>query len=331
MTKRNLHLSSGVNETMMSRRRQGDACGLEKPLPRQPFFVDYMRELIEQLRLQGRYGTAKNYEKALHVFTKFMGSNEFPLAAISSRTIAEFNSYLLRRGLLRNSISFYMRILKAVYNKAVRQRLIEQTFPFSEVYTGVDVTRKRAIDEPLLSRLNSMELPSGTTLALARDIFIFSYCARGMAFVDVAYLLKADYVNGVINYTRRKTGQLLVVKVEPNMQRIIERNASPTSRYLFPILTSDDSAEAYQQYLAALNNYNYHLGRLSLLLHSGCKLTSYTARHSWATAARNHNVPLSVISAGMGHTSEQTTRIYLAALDNSVIDEANKGIIEGLG
>ena len=108
MTKRKLHLSSGVNETMMSRRRQGDVCGLEKPLPRQPIFVDYMRELIEQLRLQGRYGTAKNYEKALRVFTKFMGDNEFPLAAISSRTMAEFNSYLLRRGLLRNSISFYM-------------------------------------------------------------------------------------------------------------------------------------------------------------------------------------------------------------------------------
>lgn len=331
MIKRKLHLSSGINETMMSCSRKGGSCGYEKPLPRQTLFVDYMRELIEQLRLQGRYGTATNYEKALRMFTKFMGDNEFALAAINSRAMAEFNSYLLRRGLLRNSISFYMRILKAVYNKAVRQQLIEQTFPFSEVYTGVDVTRKRAIDEPLLSRLNSMGLPLGTPLALARDIFIFSYCARGMAFVDIAYLLKADYVNGVINYTRRKTGQLLVVKVEPNMQRIIERNISPTSRYLFPILTSDDSAEAYQQYLAALNNYNYHLGKLSVLLNSGCKLTSYTARHSWATAARNHNVPLSIISAGMGHTSEQTTRIYLAALDNSVIDEANKGIIESLG
>lgn len=324
MTKRKLHLSSGAGAATMPRRH-------EKPLPRPVFLSRYMCELIEQLRLQGRYGTATNYEKGLRVFSKFMGGKELPLTAITGRTIADFNTYLLRRGLLRNSISFYMRILKAVYNKAVRQRLVKQRFPFSEVYTGVDVTRKRAIDESLLSRLNSMELPLGTPLALTRDIFIFSYCARGMAFVDVAYLLKADYVNGVINYKRRKTGQPLVVKVEPNMQRIIERNISPTSRYLFPILTSDDSAEAYQQYLAALNNYNYQLGKLSTLLNSGCKLTSYTARHSWATAARNHNIPLSVISAGMGHTSEQTTRIYLAALDNSVIDEANRGIIESLG
>jgi integrase len=324
MTKRKLHLSSGAGAATMPRRH-------EKPLLRTVFLSHYMRELIEQLRLQGRYGTATNYEKALRVFSKFMGGKELSLTAITGRTIADFNTYLLRRGLLRNSISFYMRILKAVYNKAVRQRLVRQTFPFSDVYTGVDATHKRAIDESFLSRLNSMQLPSGTALALARDIFVFSYCARGMAFVDVAYLLKADYVNGVINYTRRKTGQPLVVKVEPNMQRIIERNISPTSRYLFPILTSDDSAEAYRQYLAALNNYNYQLSRLSALLNSSCKLTSYTARHSWATAARNHNVPLSVISAGMGHTSEQTTRIYLAALDNSVIDEANRGIIESLG
>ena len=328
MTKRKLHLASGVGDAMMPCRQKsidGGRCGGKILL------AEYMRELIERLRLEGRYGTAKNYEKALCVFGKFMNGRELPLSAINGRTIAEYNTYLLRRGLLRNSISFYMRILKAVYNKAVRQRLVKQTFPFSEVYTGVDATRKRAIDESLLSRLNSMQLPSGTALALARDIFVFSYCARGMAFVDVAYLLKSDYINGVISYTRRKTGQLLVVRVEPNMQRIIERNASHSSPYLFPILTSDDSAEAYRQYLAALNNYNYQLSRLSALLNSSCKLTSYTARHSWATAARNHNVPLSIISAGMGHTSEQTTRIYLAALDNSVIDEANKGIIESLG
>ncbi len=331
MTKRKLHLVSGAGGNMMPCRRKSDDNRREKSLSGRTLFSDYMHELIEQLRLEGRYGTAKNYEKTLRVFCKFMGGKELPLTAINSRTIAEYNTYLLRRGLLRNSISFYMRILKAVYNKAVRHRLVRQAFPFSEVYTGVDATRKRAIDESLLSRLNSMQLPSGTALSLARDIFIFSYCARGMAFVDVAYLLKTDCVNGVINYARRKTGQLLTIRVEPSMQRIIERNASPSSPYLFPILTSDDSAEAYRQYLAALNNYNYQLAKLSALLNSSCKLTSYTARHSWATAARNHNVPLSVISAGMGHTSEQTTRIYLAALDNSVIDEANKGIIDSLG
>ena len=100
--------------------------------------------------------------------------------------------------------------------------------------------------------------------------------------------------------------------------------------YVFPILTSTDTKEAYEEYQVAINNHNRLLRRLSKMLPVGCKLTSYTSRHSWATAARNHNVPISVISAGMGHTSEQTTQIYLTMLENSVIDDANLGLIRSL-
>ena len=134
----------------------------------------------------------------------------------------------------------------------------------------------------------------------------------------------------MICYARRKTGQLLSVRIEPSIQRIIDRYISSNSPYIFPILTSLDAAEAYEQYQVALNTHNRLLGRLSAMLGCGCKLTSYTSRHSWATAARNHNVPISVISQGMGHTSEQTTQIYLTMLENSVIDDANKGIIDSL-
>ena len=88
--------------------------------------------------------------------------------------------------------------------------------------------------------------------------------------------------------------------------------------------------EAYEQYQVTLNTHNRLLGRLSEMLGCGCKLTSYTSRHSWATASRNLNVPISVIIQGMGHTSEQTTQIYLTMLENSVIDDANKGKIGGL-
>ena len=89
-----------------------------------------------------------------------------------------------------------------------------------------------------------------------------------------------------------------------------------------------DLHEAYKQYKFALNTHNRLLGKLSELVNCDCKITSYTSRHSWATAARNHNVPISVISQGMGHTSLLTTQIYLSMLENSVIDDANKEIIE---
>lgn len=292
--------------------------------------LDYMRTQIEQLRATNRLGTAKNYEKTMCSFGEFLGDVRLPLSALTEQVITDYNSFLIQRGLVRNSVSFYMRVLRAIYNKAVRQKLIEQQHPFTEVYTGIDRTRKRAVSESIIVQLHRLELETGTPLALCRDIFIFSYCTRGMAFVDIAYLKKTNLQNGMICYARRKTGQLLSVRIEPSIQRIIDRYADSNSPYVFPILTSLDASETYKQYQVALNTHNRLLGRLSEMLGCGCKITSYTSRHSWATAARNHNVPISVISQGMGHTSEQTTQIYLTMLENSVVDDANKGIISGL-
>jgi len=292
--------------------------------------LDFMHNQIRLLRNANRLGTALNYEKTMKNFTEFLGGVNLPFSAMTEQLIADYNAFLVQRGMVRNSISFYMRIMRAVYNKAVRQKLVEQSHPFTEVYTGIDRTRKRAVSESVISQLYKLKLAEGTPLALARDIFIFSYCTRGMAFVDIAYLKKDNIQNGVICYARRKTGQLLSVRIEPSIQRIIDRYSSALSPYVFPILTFTETKQAYEEYQVAINNHNRLLRRLSKMLPAGCKLTSYTSRHSWATAARNHNVPISVISAGMGHTSEQTTQIYLTMLENSVIDDANQGLIMSL-
>ena len=292
--------------------------------------LDFMQNQIRLMRNANRLGTALNYEKTMKNFAEFLGGVNLPFSAMTEQLIADYNAFLVQRGMVRNSISFYMRIMRAVYNKAVRQKFVEQSHPFTEVYTGIDRTRKRAVSESVISQLYKLKLAEGTPLALARDIFIFSYCTRGMAFVDIAYLKKENIQNGVICYARRKTGQLLSVRIEPSIQRIIDRYSSALSPYVFPILTSSDTKEAYEEYQVAINNHNRLLRRLSKMLPMGCKLTSYTSRHSWATAARNHNVPISVISAGMGHTSEQTTQIYLTMLENSVIDDANQGLIRSL-
>ena len=148
-------------------------------------------------------------------------------------------------------------------------------------------------------------------------LFIF---AGGLLAILIAFMML--YMAGV--------NQLLSVRIEPSIQRIIDRYSSALSPYVFPILISTNTKEAYEEYQVAINNHNRLLRRLSKMLPVGCKLTSYTSRHSWATAARNHNVPISVISAGMGHTSEQTTQIYLTMLENSVIDDANQGLIRSL-
>ena len=225
-----------------------------------------------------------------------------------------------------------MRVLRAVFNKAVREGIVSQSSPFRNVYTGVDRTRKRAVGEETVIRLRRLNLEHSPSLALARDIFIFSYCARGMAFVDIAFLRKQDIAGGAICYVRRKTGQRLTIRIEPCMGDIIERYApvTRTSDYVFPLLNAEDPVRGFSQYQTALGYYNRRLKRLAELLELETPLSSYTSRHTWATTARNHNVPLSIISAGMGHASEKTTQIYLASLESSVIDQANRSIIASL-
>ena len=179
--------------------------------------LDYMRSQVEQLRATNRLGTAKNYEKTMCSFGEFLGDVHLPLSALSEQVITDYNSFLIQRGLVRNSVSFYMRVLRAIYNKAVRQKLIEKQYPFTEIYTGIDRTRKRAVSELIIAQLHRLELEPVTPLALCRDMFIFSYCTRGMAFVDIAYLKRSNLQNGMICYARCKTGQLLSVRIEPSI------------------------------------------------------------------------------------------------------------------
>lgn len=292
--------------------------------------LSFMDARIAQLTAAGKLGTARNYIRARDSLARYLGGNDIPFISLTADFVSEYSLYLEKRGIVRNSVSFYMRILRAVYNSAVRSLLVEQTFPFADVYTGVDRTMKKAVHEKVMSRLFRLDLHSSASLAFARDLFIFSYCARGMAFVDMAYLRKTDIRGGCIRYVRRKTGQQLCVRIEPDMSRIIRRYSRHSSVYVFPILKSEEQEKAFVQYQVALNYYNRQLKRLAGMLRLGHGLSSYVARHSWATAARNHNIPLSVISAGMGHVSEKTTMIYLAMMENSVIDSANQRIISGL-
>lgn len=292
-------------------------------------FILFLDEQISRLKEENRLGTVKTYSCARKSFVNFAGK-DIKLSAINRDLAMDYESWLKKRGVSRNTISFYMRILRSVYNKAVDSGLVKQCYPFVKVYTGVDRTSKRAVGEDIIMRLKSMDLESYTPLSYARDLFVFSFYMRGMAFVDIAYLKKSDKRDNNIQYVRRKTGQMMTLRLEPCMLEIIDKYAPLTkdSEYIFPIITSANDSIAYNQYKNVLSYYNKLLKQLSDLLDLPCPLTSYVSRHTWATTARNRNIPISIISAGMGHTSELTTRIYLDSLDASAIDEANHAILQ---
>lgn len=284
------------------------------------------------MKMKNKLGTAMNYKRTENSFRSFLNDTDIPFEAITEDLIYKYELWLNKRDLTRNSISFYMRILRAVYNKAINENIIPESNPFRHVYTGIDQTRKRAIGLETIIKLKKLKLDDQPSLTFARDLFLFSFYTRGMAFIDIAYLKKTHIRNNAIQYTRHKTGQFLCIRLEKCIIAILNRyiNKSSGSPYLFPIITSMDENIAYKQYKSALGYYNKLLRKLSVILNITCPLSSYTARHTWATIARNKNIPLSVISAGMGHTSQITTQIYLASLENSDIDEANRLIISEL-
>ena len=292
--------------------------------------TDFFTKQIQKLKNDNRRGTARNYNKTLTSLKAFMKNTDSTFNIVTEQFVESYNTFLIQRGVVRNTISFYMRIFRSVYNKAVTQKIVEQTFPFKNVYTGVDKTRKRAVTETVISQLLSIDLKKSKALQFARDLFIFSFYTRGMAFVDIVFLKKSNIQNGYITYVRHKTGQELTIKIETKLQNIINRYEKKDSPYVFPILNTEDGNKAYSQYEIALNYYNRQLKRLSNFLEPNINLSSYTPRHTWATTARNKNVPLSIISAGMGHSSERTTLIYLTKIENSVIDEVNKTIIDSI-
>ena len=285
----------------------------------------FMQGVIAQLKQLGKDRTSETYTATLNSFRSFREGQDLPLDGISSDLMRLYEVHLKARGVSMNTISFYMRNLRAVYNRAVEKGLTPQNNPFRHVYTGIDKTMKRAIPIKSIKALKELDLSMKPTLVFARDMFMFSFYTRGMSFVDMAYLRKSDLKNGILAYRRRKTGQQLTIKWEKCMEEIVAKYPENRTGYLLPIIK--EAGNERKQYDNALHLVNYHLKELSAVLKLQRPLTMYVARHSWASAAKAKNIPLSVISEGMGHVTESTTQIYLASLETSVVDKANKMIL----
>ena len=290
----------------------------------------FMQGVIEQLKRLNRIRTSETYTVTLASFMKFRDGQDILLCEIDGDVMMLYEAWLKANGNCPNTISFYMRILRAVYNRAVEKGVTEQKFPFKHVYTGIDKTVKRAVPLKTVKRIKELDLKTKPHLDYARDMFLFSFYTRGMSFVDMAYLKKSDLKNGILTYRRRKTGQQLTVKWEKCMEEIVAKYESHSAtQYLLPIITVLHTDERVQ-YKNALCRVNIALKEIARLVGLVLPLSMYCARHAWASVAKSKNIPLAVISEGMGHDSEETTRIYLASLDTSVVAKANSLILKDL-
>jgi integrase len=304
----------------------------------------YTGRLSTEMERSGRHRMARAYHGATETLVRFAGKNLL-FDDINPALIKSFESSLKNGGCQANTIAFYFRVIRSICNKAWHEGRMNRpaTELFSDVFTGCAITPKRALKNEDLCRIFGYDLlsqmeredPACRTyqrlkgLYQAWRLFYFSFNACGMCFVDLAYLRKDCISGDQLIYRRKKTGQLIDITLTAPLQIIINSFEQETegSPYVFPLLREPDGA-LYRQYETAARSYNRRLKQLGALAGiEGC-LTSHTARHSWASIGKNKLFPLAVLSACLGHSSEKTTRIYLASFDRTILAEANRIITE---
>lgn len=287
------------------------------------YFFSFIKCQIKRLKSENRIKTASICETAYRSFSRFRRGEDIWIKKIDNVLINKYEAYLINNNVCRNTVSCYMRSLRSIYNQAMRKGVAVSNNPFRDVYTGVDKTSKKAVNESVILELCKLELSKQVNLEIARDIFMFSFYTRGMSFIDMANLRQSNLKNGYIIYSRSKTKQVLSIKIEKCIEKIIERYRYLTiDNYILPIYNKKNC-----NYISLLRTYNKRLKRLSEMMELEKPLSSYVARHSWATIAFRKGISVQVISEGMGHEDEKTTRIYLASMDQSIIDNANAQVI----
>ena len=300
--------------------------------------IRFMDRMIEERKAEYALGTAHIYQASRNALSAFLKAHDIPFKRVRPELLKQFERFLRRRGNSWNTVSTYMRALRAGYNRGMKGRPGYVTGLFDKVYTGTRSDVKRAVDARTVGRMIRMSgCPDESASAKAVDWFVLMFMLRGIPFVDLAHLRRSNLDKGVLTYCRHKTGQEVSISVPREAMEIINRrmveNCHPS--YLLPILGQPRTRKRhtkkaltpYQEYQYALRNLNRRLERVSVDLRLGGRLSSYTARHTWATIAFHQETPVGVISRGLGHSSVKVTETYLKPFGDKEVDRTNRKIL----
>lgn len=293
-------------------------------------FTSFAYEVIRELQQENRFATAHIYEYAVKSFLKSTGGGEIFWGGLTRTALHRFQESLEKWQKSYNTVSTYIRVLRAIYNRAVDRGIIIGDYRlFANLKTGIAAEHKIALTAIQMNQLltESVSHQLSGDVRRAQDELRLMLLLQGMPYVDLAHLRKVDVQGDFLICRRQKTGTELCVHLMPEALRLIEkyRNRDESSPYLLNILSGEmHGLEAYKEYRSRLRKLNFNLNRLSKLSQMGSiKVSSYTARHTWATLAKYCQVPEEVISEGLGHSSLDVTRTYLKSFEAGELKQAN--------
>lgn len=298
---------------------------------------DYLQTVISNLINEKKIGNAEHYKSLLNSLKQF-GSLNILFSDIDTAYLTRYETYLRSRGNAGNTISIKMRTLRATYNKAIKENIVKADYyPFNNYNVSQlkEETVKRAISKADIQRIIDFDITTipkhqHSLLQLSKDLFLFSYLGCGINMIDIAFLKKNNIVDGKVLYKRQKTRKFITFTLQSQARVILDKYIQNEKDYIFPIL-DDDIHLTLQQKYRRIKKITYvvnkSLKKIGRSLNLSIPITSYVARHSFASVLKKSGVNVSLISEALGHSDLATTQIYLDSFDNEQIDEAMKNLL----
>jgi integrase len=300
---------------------------------------NFITEKVASLKKSGQMGNANVYNDLLGRLKVFTAGRDLSFAQVDYSFLLRLETDFRSRGNTDNAMSVRFRTLRAVFNLAIDEGYVKrEKYPFDKFKVNErfgNKTKKRAITKDdirkiaLISKIGEQEIKTGSAIFEAQKYFLFSYFCQGINFVDIANLKWSNLINGRIFYKRAKTGGELSFKLQQPALDIIEfwRPVTKTSNdaYLFPILDTKihlTPSQKHNRIHKVLTRVNRDLKAIGKELKIETLLTSYVARHTFATVLKQSGVPTAIISESMGHKTEAITQTYLKEFENNIIDDA---------
>lgn len=297
---------------------------------------EFYKELITYYRQLGKIGNSNIYRDSYNSIKTFKKTDKlnFLFSDINIAWLNEYEKFLISCDKAETTISLLFRTLRSAFNKAIEQNLVRrEEYPFSlfKMSKFNTKTKKRAISKVGIRKMLELDLSEESAMIqLARDVFIFSYLQGGINFTDIASLTEENIVNKRLEYTRKKTNALINVPLQNESINLIQKYSDEKRGYLFPILSRQTHKSVIQKHnriQKVIKQINRSLKEIAKKANIEINLTTYVARHSYATVLKRSGVSTSIISESLGHSSEKVTQIYLDSFENSQIDEAMKNLL----
>ena len=300
-----------------------------------PDIFEYVKKHIEKLQKAGHIGNSIVYSCAINKLKEFAGTVKLPFEEVNYSYIEKFNTSLLSEGMKVNGVANYLRTIRAVFNKAIKEGIISaDLYPFSKFQIKHEKTINRKLTLEELQIIIDYELPHGSTIWHHRNLFLLSYCLMGINFSDLLTLSAENFIDGRIVFRRRKTHKVYSILLHQkalellNFYKVSEQRS--VKDYILPfIVNRKDPMQLKKDILQAVKNTNDYLGKLAKLCEIEKPITTYYARYSRSNIARGLGYSKDIIAEGLGHEyGNKVTGIYLDQYDTSIIDEMNAKVIQ---